>query len=199
MEAFGIASAVVSIVLGAFAIWLSIVFYRMSVDSSNRIQESSKDLSSSVNRLEKLFEHLYSDTFSMVRDTYSDIRKHMWPEASGQEPEIIAQIETRADSKVSNIRGELLQQIAAIATQAGGTETKVNELRDEISPLVDEAISRSRYAEAEAREETLYDLMLGEIRSTGLRGIGAGDLYRFVDKENSAWSNRFIPELSNLL
>lgn len=198
MEAFSIAGAVVSIVLGAFAIWLSIVFYRMSVESSNRIQEASKDLSSSVNKLEKLFEHLYSDTFSMMRDTYSDMRKHVWPEVISKESEIVAQIEARADGKIDNIRRELMKQVEGLTAQAGGTDTKANELREELSPLIEDAISRSRNAETEAREETLRDLLIGRMKSTGPNGIVAVKLLDYV-KDNAVINTReFLEELKRL-
>jgi hypothetical protein len=198
MEAFSIASAAVSVVLGIYAIWLSIVFYRMSVETSNRIQESSKDLGSSVNKLERLFEHLYSDTFSMMRDTYSDMRKHVWPETTVQEPEVLEQIETRADAKIDNIRTELINQIEAVATQAGGTDEKVSQLRKEISPLVDKAISRSRSAETEAEEETLRDFLTSHIRSAGRDGVRAIDLSNYVGGKNARWSLDFFSEIRNL-
>ena len=198
MEAFSIAAAAVSIVIAAFAIWLSIVFYRLSVDSSNRIQESAKDLSSSVSKLEKLFEHLYSDTFAMMRDTYSDMRKHVWPEATEQESEVISQIETRADSKIEDIRHELMTQIENVAERAGGTDSKMEQLRKELSPLVDDAISRSRNAESEAQEETLRDVLLSRIRAAGKHGILASELYNFVVNKNVNWASKFFTELDNL-
>lgn len=199
MEAFSIAAAVVSIVIAAFAIWLSIVFYRMSVNSSNQIQESSKDLSSSVSKLEKLFEHLYSDTFSMMRDTYSDMRKHVWPEFR-EEPDVTDQIETRANTKVDDIRQELMAQIETVAARAGGTETKVEQLRKELSPLVDDAISRSRHAESEAQEETLRDVMLSRIRASDRKGISAAQLLKFIGRKNMEWTNgdKFFTELRSL-
>jgi hypothetical protein len=198
VEAFSIASAVVSVVLGAYAIWLSIVFYRMSDKSSNRIQESAKDLSSSVSRLEKLFDHLYSDTFSMMRDTYSDMRKHVWPEAVSQESEVVSKIEARADNKINDIRAELMKQIGTIATEVGGTDAKVDQLRAQLSPLVEDAISRSRNAEAEAREETLRDVLISRVRSAGRRGIDAIDLSEFVIKEYPNWAGDFFTELWHL-
>jgi hypothetical protein len=197
MEAFSIASAVVSLVIGAFAIWLSIVFYRMSVESSNRIQESAKDLSSSVSRLEKLFDHLYSDTFAVMRDTYSDMRKHVWPETVSEEPEVVGQIEARADSKINNIRAELMEQIGTIAAEVGGTDAKVDQLSAQLSPLVDDAISRSRNAEAEAREETLRDVLISIVRSAGRRGITAWELSNVV-QDNPSWGSDFFPELERL-
>jgi hypothetical protein len=198
MEAFSIASAVVSVILGAYAIWLSVVFYRMSDQSAKQIQESSKDLSSSVSKLEKLFEHLYSDTFSMMRDTYSDMRRHVWPETATQEPAIADKIEARADSKIDAIRKELLSQVEVIATQVGGTDTKVEQIREELLPLVETAIERSRSAEAEAREETLREFLINRIRSAGGNGINAGSLYYEVGKKNVGWQSGFFDEIPKL-
>lgn len=176
MEAFSIASAAVSVILGAYAIWLSVVFYRMSTESSNKIQESAKDLSASVAKLEKLFDHLYSDTFSMMRDTYSDMRKHVWPEVIDQAPEIANQIEARADDKIDAIREEIKAQIEIIAEQVGGAEAKTDLLREELSPLFEQVIERSRSAEAEAQEENVRDALLNLIREAGPQGIAAAEL-----------------------
>lgn len=198
MEAFSIASAVVSVILGAYAIWLSIVFYRMSIQSSNQIQGSAKDLSSSVSKLEKLFEHLYSDTFSMMRDTYSDMRRHVWPEAAKQEPEIASQIEARADLKIDAIHAELMERIETIAARVGGAEMKADELRSDLLQLTDDAISRSRNAEVEAQEETLRDVLLNQVKSAGTEGIRAVDLMMFIRGEKRGWAYHFASELAKL-
>jgi hypothetical protein len=198
MEAFSIASAVVSIVLGIYAIWLSVVFYRMSVKSSTQIQESSKDLSSSVSKLEKLFEHLYSDTFSMMRDTYSDMRKHVWPDAIVEKSEIGHEIEARADIKIDRIRDELMGQIESMATQVGGTEARMEEIRKELRPLVENAITQSRSAEAEAQEETLRNVLVSRLREAGRNGATAIKLYDFVVAINEGWRGKFFDEIRAL-
>lgn len=69
-----IISIIVSIVLGVLAIWLSITFYRMSTQQSERIGESAKIINSGVERLEKLFDKLYTDTFSMTKETVEAMR-----------------------------------------------------------------------------------------------------------------------------
>jgi hypothetical protein len=50
----------------------------MSSSASNEIKRASDDISSSVNKLEELFNKMYSDTFTMLKDTVSDMRKNYY-------------------------------------------------------------------------------------------------------------------------
>lgn len=162
METASIASSIVSLVLGAYAIWLSIVFYRMSSASSDLIRSSAKDIDASVEKLEELFGHLYADTFSMMKDTVSDMRRHVWrdePQAESSTATLEA-VELRADDKVTHIREELADSISALADRVGGTDERVRELSEQLLPIVDQALTRSRHAEIEAREEILRDAIL---------------------------------------
>jgi hypothetical protein len=162
LETASIVSSMVSLVLGAYAIWLSIVFYRMSNASSERIRDSARDINASVEKLEELFRHLYSDTFSMMKDTVSDMRRHVWrnqPQAEDTSATLEA-VELRADGKITQIREELADSISALADRVGGTDERVQELSDQLLPMVDQALARSRHAEIEAREEILRDAIL---------------------------------------
>jgi hypothetical protein len=115
-----------------------------------------------------------------------------------QEPEIIEQIEARADSKIASIRQELMEQISVLAGSAGGTAAKVRELRQELLPLVEEAMARSRHAEAEAREETLRDVRISHVRAYGSRGVQAASLFNFVGRRNREWQRDFLVEIEKL-
>jgi len=70
-EIISLIASITSVILAVGAIWLSITFYRMSSAASKATEEAAKGISASVERLEKLFDKLYSDTFSMMRDTVS--------------------------------------------------------------------------------------------------------------------------------
>ena len=162
MEIVSIASSVVSLMLGIYAIWLSIVFYRMSTASSNLIRDSAKDINASVEKLEELFRHLYSDTFSIMKDTVSDMRRHAWrnePQSETSSATLDA-VELRADNKVTEIREELADSISSLADRVGGTDKRVKQLSEQLLPMVDKALTRSRHAEIEAREEILRDAIL---------------------------------------
>lgn len=75
MDITSFATSIASLVFAIMAIWLSIYFFKMSSSASNEIKRASDDISSSVNKLEELFNKMYSDTFTMLKDTVSDMRK----------------------------------------------------------------------------------------------------------------------------
>lgn len=69
VETTSLLASLASLVLAVVAIWLSIVFFKLSSRASEATTEAAKGIASSVERLEKLFDKLYSDTCSMMRDT----------------------------------------------------------------------------------------------------------------------------------
>jgi len=152
-------ASVASLVLAVTAVWLSFRFFTLSSQSSNAIQRAASEIESGVNRLEALFEKMYSDTFGIVRDTYADIRKHAWP----SEPEAAgpAAIEERAEEKVAELRQETTQQISRLMNEIGSKDEQIAALQ----ALVQTAIDQSRSAEVEAREETLREAVLRALES----------------------------------
>lgn len=136
----------------------------MSLSASNANTEAAKDIASSVERLEKLFDKLYSDTFSMMRDTVSDIRKHMWPEDDGESEKAIESVEKKTDEKFDELKRSMDRQVASVLQHQKLADDKVSSLRNEMSHLLESAISRSRHAETQAREETAREYILRELR-----------------------------------
>jgi hypothetical protein len=167
MDTFTVISLIASIaslILAVVAISLSVVFYKMSVAASNATTEAAKGIASSVERLEKLFDKLYSDTFSMMRDTVSDMRKHMWPDDDAEGEKAIEVIEKRADEKFEVLRKSMEQQVADVLHQQKLTQDKFQSVQQEMSHLLRNAMIRSRQAESEAREETVREHILRELR-----------------------------------
>jgi hypothetical protein len=91
-----------------------------------------------------------------------------------------------------------MEQIGTIAAEVGGTDAKIGQLSAQLSPLVEDATSRSRNAEAEAREETLRDVLINRVESAGGRGITAVDLGSDILAQNAAWGHDFFAELWRL-
>jgi hypothetical protein len=77
IEVISLLSTIASLIFAVLAIWLSIVFYRLSITASKATEDVTKGISASVERLEKIFDKLYSDTFSVMRETVTDMRKHI--------------------------------------------------------------------------------------------------------------------------
>jgi len=162
LETVSLIAAIISVIIGLLAIWLSIQFYIMSSKSSEDTRNASKDISSSVARLEKLFDRFYSDTFSVMKETYSDMRRHIWPEQPRPEKNVEEEAEKRADKEVDKLKEEASKELAeVIKKQADTNEAKIRELR----ALMNRAISGSRRAEAKAREETIREFLLDLIRN----------------------------------
>lgn len=167
MDALSISSLVaslVSVALAIVAIWLSVVFYRLSSALSESTKEAAKGIGSSVDRLEKLFDKLYSDTFSMMRDTVSDMRKHMWPEEAASESKVTEEAEKKADQKVEQLKAELSAEVAKLLERQKITDARLSSVTHEMREIVDRAIKVSRRAEIEAREETVKEAILRRLR-----------------------------------
>ena len=169
LDIVSFAATVAALVLAVVAIWLSIVFYRMSSALSENTKEAAKGIGSSVERLEKLFDKLYADTFSMMRDTVSDMRKHIWPENTPVEKKVATEVEQRADAKVEAVRAETERQLSVLLKRQDIANERIEGLRAEISQVIGDAIARSRQVESEAREETFREILLSTLGKMGAR------------------------------
>ncbi len=157
------AAAISSVVLAIVAIGLSIVFFRMSSELSESTKEAAKGIGASVERLEKLFDKLYADTFSMMRDTVSDMRKHIWPEKDADSDKLAGEAEKRADEKVSALKKDMEKELSLILQRQRITDEKVSSLRGDMRGLLERAIVESRQVEVQAREEAVREQILRQI------------------------------------
>lgn len=163
MEIVSIVASIVSVAIAGFAIWLSVTFFRMSTKTSAHIDEAARAIASGVDKLEKLFDRLYADTFSMMRDTVSDMRKHIWPE-TGPTEDVSEIAEEKANGKIKEFRKEIKSELSTMLTKLGRTDTKLSGVEDNIERLIDRVIKQSRRVEKDALTETLRDQMLEKLR-----------------------------------
>jgi hypothetical protein len=141
-----------------------VVFYRLSNEASKTTTEAAKGIAASVERLEKLFDKLYSDTFSMMRDTVADMRKHMWPEeVTGEQENALTEVEGRADKKVEELKKEMESKLQTLLAEQKLGQEQNKALRSNMRRLLDQAMLTSRNVEVEAREETLREHILRAI------------------------------------
>jgi hypothetical protein len=161
METVSLIASIVSVIIGGFAIWLSVTFYRLSNKISEDTKEAAKGISASVDRLESLFDRLYSDTFSMMKDTVSDMRKHIWPIKEEHADALLA-IEKNADQKVNELRSQITSELSSVMHQVGRTDSKIAGVEERLTGLIDKAITHSRRVESEAQEEiTMSEVVNG--------------------------------------
>ena len=156
LEVASFAATIASLVLAIVAIALSIVFYRMSSQLSQSAKESAKDISASVEKLEKLFDRLYADTFSIMKDTVSDMRKHAWGQSGDQMPDLLEEAERKADEKIVALRERMEDQVMNILKGQKITEDRLGHIKGELRELVDLAITDSRKVEHQATEVSVH-------------------------------------------
>lgn len=179
METVSLVASVVSVIIGGFAIWLSVTFYRMSNKISEETKEAAKGISASVTRLESLFDRLYSDTFSMMKDTVSDMRKHMWPEKE-QSAEALSTIERKADDKIKELRDQISKELSTVMSEVGRTDSKISGVEVKLSELVDKAIQQTRLVESEAQEEISMSNLILRVQKF-LERYGESTLGRLIN------------------
>lgn len=139
----GFIATIASLILAVGAIWLSIVFYKMSDEASKETTSAAKDIQASVERLENIFDKLYSDTFSMMRDTVTDMRQHIWrkPEQSNQASAI------EDEDKIKELKNSISQEIISIVDEKfknmGKNDGEIREIEDSVKTILESKLSNS--------------------------------------------------------
>ncbi|SRR6266446_1870211 len=164
----------------------------MSSEASRATTEAAKGISASVEQVEKLFDKLYTDTFSMMRDTVSDMRKHIWPVEDDSEAAVALEVEKKADEKIAEIERSLDVQLREILDRQRIAEVNTTSLHDEMRHLVERAIRTSRQVEVEAREETTraHVLRLIAVLRRTVGRVTAGSLVELSphDRRGEVWA-----------
>lgn len=192
-----VASAV-TIALAGVAIWLSVHFFHMTSTIAESTKGASEKIGASVERLEKLFDRLYSDTFSMMRETVSDMRKHMWPETVKEGDAVLEETEKRAADKIAALKKELDGEIGELLERQKVTNAKVKVVRDSLHSLVDRAITESRKVEVEAREETVRESVISVLREGPRAGVRAEVIVEGVARALGLGPRKVIDELERM-
>lgn len=138
-EVISFIASIASLILAVGAIWLSIVFFRMSNDAAKDTTAAAKEIQSSVERLENLFDKLYTDTFSMMRETVTDMRHHIWKKPLTGSVDDNEQ-KAKLDELKNNIKNELIAIMDEKITKDGlngASEEKIKELEESINKVLD--------------------------------------------------------------
>lgn len=177
---WSLVGSIVSVVVGFVAVALAVVFFFFSFKMSQSSIEASKSISSTLERIEKLFDTFHSRTFALLGDTVTDMRKHIWPGHTGDdESEVNA--EQKAEERIKTLREELTKELEVIVKRIEAkTAAQLDETPGELRSLMDRAITASRSAEIEARVgdyETIRKYVINRLTKRG----GTDAAHRLVD------------------
>lgn len=149
--------------LAFFAIWLSWQFYKASTASAEQMSQAARAIQSGVAQLDRLFSSLYADTFSMMRDTVTDIRKRALEPPAPIARDIQDAVAGQVEEHLKVLLADLDKQAAAIAELVMVPGTKPTEVRQQVERVVDRAISGTRSIEDAARTDPLASLARGAV------------------------------------
>ncbi|UKA76450.1 hypothetical protein [Arthrobacter sp. FW306-07-I] len=153
----GLIASIASLVLAVVAIWLAVVFYRLSRDESESSAQNAQEISTSISRLEKVFDGLYSDTFTIMKDTVTDMRQHIW--RKGDSTEISAEAASPQDD--DNGQSEpVLQKLEEFSAQLGIADDKIEALRKLLTPVVEESTEKHLVDSHEDTKQRVLQLLL---------------------------------------
>lgn len=152
IDLISLVASIASLILAVGAIWLSIVFYKMSSQASHETKDAAKGIDASVQRLEKLFDKLYSDTFSIMKDTVSDMRKHIWNRPDDDASEISEEMKKEIQTQVLSALDENIER------QPGKKEELAKKLESAFEEVLVKARDRKRSIKAERILAAIKDL-----------------------------------------
>ena len=156
-EMLSLCASVVSVAIGLLAIRLSIKFYQMSTETVARVQSAAEQINAGVARLDVVFNKLYQDTFTLMRDTHDDMRRKVF---SPDPHPIVTEIDARAEPKLESLQSALKDEVAALLQKQESTDARVSSLQQ----LVAKAVRESRTIEAVAHE-TIRDRVIRALNS----------------------------------
>jgi len=155
LQIVSLIASVASLVLALLAIGLSITFFWMTHRISERTRADSNRITEGVNKLEVLVGRFYSDTWSEMRDTYSDMRKHIWSTDVKQTTGIDQEIKAKADERIAQLKDSFGNKVNHIFERQDITDVKIASLKKELIKLMTKLLSESRRVEEQAFDEAL--------------------------------------------
>jgi hypothetical protein len=150
IDVWSVASSIVSIFLAVFAVALSVWFFKESVRYAQDSTRAAASIDASVKKLETLFERLYSDTFSMMRDTYADMRKHVWP--ADEEDDDDVEERKAAEVSIEVLKQQLLTSVAEIVKRQTRSEEDISNIKQSIEKQESSALAKAVESTVEAIE-----------------------------------------------
>lgn len=196
-----LAASIMSLVLAVLAIWLSIVFYKLSIKASDSTNKASEEIHSSVGRLEQLFDKLYNDTFSVMRDTVTDIRKHMWPDQISQAASTEKEVQDKTEKRLTELKQQMTAELSSLLAKQKDIGGKAENLTRDLLPILNRAINESTKVTVETREDTIREAVLTVVKDLAENRaytVSADDLIGRIDKKYALSLNDTLSTLKAL-
>ncbi len=186
LSSVSLVSSIASLVLALIAIWLSFIFYRMSSQASDSANKASSEIHESVTKLEGLFNRLYSDTFTMMKDTVANMQKHIWPDQVSQATSTANEVQERTEKRIDELKQQMTAELSTLLAKQKDTGGRTDNLAKDLLPILNRAINESTKVTVETREETIREaimVVLKDLAENRSFSVSADDLVGRIDKK----------------
>lgn len=200
MNIISLIVAISSVILAIVAIMLSILFFKFSSQMAEKTISASNNISSTVERLEKLYETFYSDTFSIMKETVDDMRKHAWSATAEMDESEVKPIEKKVKEQSKMIIDDVDNRINHILDKQKITENDIKSIKSDLRTVFNKAIAKSISVESDARKETLQELIISTIQKSQERKIRvkARDVVDTIIESSDYKFHEVVDELKKL-
>jgi hypothetical protein len=188
-------ASIASLILAIVAIWLSIAFFKISSNLSTNTTKTAADISLNVQKLEYLFDHLYADTFSVMKNTITDITKHAWPDGNLPNDKVYEEAEKKANEKVAALEDKMGKDVSELLNRQKITDEQLQSVKSNMQELLHNAIQETRQADNEAREETMREYILKLLSANKLKAL---ELVSMTSGKYPIPGNIILEEISKL-
>ncbi|MCD4732772.1 hypothetical protein K8R78_00885 [bacterium] len=170
MEIAALVASIVSVIVALIAIALAIIFFILATKQSQQIRNVEKDISSSVEKLEELFNVMYADAMGIVKASHSSLLDKVGWGGSKKSEEDIKVEENRIEEKFSKLQSEMT---SVLMRKVGSFEVKNDKnmamIRTELDKMVQKTIEDTRVIENEMSEKNLRHSVMMAIRKISSR------------------------------
>lgn len=149
VDVMSIFSGAASLIVSVFAIWLSITFYKMSDASTKEMKGATEKINSNVEKLEKMFDTMYADTFNMVKETVSHMRKQV---DNSSYKDVSEEINKKVNDLISN-------QLKSVSTE--------NLSKEEIKNMILDIVYESKEIELDVKKNKYRDNIIQILKIEG--------------------------------
>ena len=186
INAASVVSSIASLILAIIAIWLSFVFYRMGSQASESTNKASAEIHESVGKLEQLFSRMYSDTFTMMKDTVSNMQKHMWPEKMSDVTATEEAVQARTEERIAELKEQMNAELTTFLSKQKTTNGKVEVQQKDLMPILNRAITESNKVTVQSREAIIREAImtvLVDLAQNHIYTVAADEMVGRIDKK----------------
>lgn len=123
LDIIALVSSVAAATLGVTAIVQSLGFYRMSIRLAEEARQTQRDLGGSLTRLDRLFDTLYRDALTMMK------------ESAGRRPDA-----ADAAERMARLKSDIVAGVSTLLSRRGAAG---DAMAVEMTEIIDRAIEQS--------------------------------------------------------